>query len=83
MLTALIGMVAMSIRTVIYTTSDKETSVNTQSVEQFSEIIPQEFSINAEAGLPIKLEQRDGIQLGCHARYHRREDYCIPSRRQK
>jgi hypothetical protein len=32
-------------------------------VEQFSEIIPTEFSINAEAGAPIKLEQRDGYNL--------------------
>jgi hypothetical protein len=82
MLTALIGMVAMSIRTVIYTTSDKESLEHTVCGTVFRNH-PTEFSINAEAGAPIKLEQRDGVQLGCHARYHRREDYCIPSRRQK
>jgi hypothetical protein len=48
----------------IYTTSDKETFVNTQSVEQFSEIIPTEFSINAEAGaLRSNLSKEMGYNL--------------------
>jgi hypothetical protein len=61
MLTALIGMVAMSIRTVIYDVWQGETF--TQSVEQFSEIIPRVLDQRWSRGSRSNLSKEMGYNL--------------------